>query len=137
MIKSVVLLILVAARLIYQPAETNNKIAPFASHTPLPATTIPQPAKLISFSGSLHDNKVFLDWSVDDNETTYLFEVEKSNDGKNFSTAAIVFGNDIPDTGRYRFYEKAAGSKAMYRIKLVDKNKSAGYSPVVEIKPGV
>lgn len=137
MVKSVAFLIIIAARLVYQPVATNEQNAPFASHRPLPAATISHPAKLISFNGVIRNNKVILDWTVGDNKTASLFEVERSEDGTNFKTAALVFGNDIPYTGNYQFYEKAGAEKLMYRIKLVNKDRSAGYSPVIEIKPGV
>ncbi len=72
---------------------------------------------------------------IGDNETAYCFEVEKSTDGKNFSMAALVFGTDKQDADNYEFYEKAGNPKTVYRIKLINKDKKAEYSPIVQINP--
>lgn len=72
---------------------------------------------------------------IGDNETAYCFEVEKSTDGKNFSMAALVFGTDKPADDNYEFYEKAGNPKTVYRIKLINKDKKAEYSPIVQINP--
>ena len=138
MTKFAAFVIIIALRLMYQPSQAQQNTAPFASQPPLSATTILSfPAKLISFNGSLENSKVMLEWTVGENETADQFEVEKSTDGKNYMLAALVFGTDMPDTGKYQFYEKAGNQKIMYRIKLISKNKKAEYSRVVEITPGV
>jgi hypothetical protein len=132
MTKFTAFVIIVAIRIIYQPSYGQNDIAPFAS----PSTTISTvPAKVISFSGSLSNNKVMLNWTVGENETAERFEIEKSSDGKNFTLAALVFGTDKPETGNYRFYEKAGSKKIIYRIKLINKNRETHYSTIVEINP--
>lgn len=76
-----------------------------------------------------------LNWTVGENETAERFEIEKSSDGKNFTLAALVFGTDKPETGNYRFYEKAGSKKIIYRIKLINKNRETHYSTIVEINP--
>ncbi len=90
---------------------------------------------MLDFKGTVKNNKVVLNWVVDENETADLFEVEKSTDGVNFSLAALVFGTDKPAIDTYEFYEKAGNQKMMYRIKIVNKNKKAVYSAVVAINP--
>jgi hypothetical protein len=74
---------------------------------------------------------------VSQNETADQFEVEKSTDGKHFFLAALVFGTDKAENGRYEFYEKGGHQKILYRIKVINKNRETGYSPVVEITPDV
>ena len=95
------------------------------------------PAKVVSVKARIVNNRIVLDWVVGENETADQFEVEKSTDGKNFSMAALVFGTDMPSTGNYQFYEKAGNHKVSYRIKLINKNKQAEYSAVVEVGPNV
>jgi hypothetical protein len=92
-----------------------------------------QPA--LSQQMSIENNKIFLDWTVGENETVYQFEIEKSNDGKNFTMAALVFGSDKPATDNYRFYEKADKRKVTYRIKIVNKDKKTEYSSLIEVSP--
>lgn len=138
MIKYISLLSILAFRLFYQPFATEAQIAPFAaieSPAPLPAPKAAVPAQLLDFKGSVKNNKVVLNWAVGENESADLFEVEKSIDGVNFKMAALVFGTDKSATAKYEFYEKAGNQKVRYRIKLVNKNKKAEYSPVVEINP--
>lgn len=135
MLKTIAFVSIITTRLIYQPGETKQHIAPFTSQPPLSAATILHPARVTSITASVKDNKVMLKWTVGENETADLFEVEKSSDGKNFKTAALVFGSDLPETASYEFFEKAGNSKQQYRVKLVNKNKTAEYSPVVEIAP--
>lgn len=94
-----------------------------------------QLAKLVSFKGTLSSNKVLLQWAVNENETTDQFEIQKSMDGKNFSTAALVFGTDRPETDFYQFYEKVNSKKAFYRVKLINKDQKTEYSTVIEVDP--
>ena len=138
MIKSVAFVIIVALRIIYHPSHAQSDIAPFASPSPLPASTISTAsARLISINGSISNSKVILNWVVGENETADQFEVEKSFDGKNFTMAALVFATDKRETDNYQFYEKAGNQKISYRIKLINKNRKTEYSPVIEINPNV
>ena len=93
------------------------------------------PASFITVSGAAHSGKFLLEWEVKDNETAYQFEVEKSTDGKNFTMAALVFGTDKAATDTYQFYEKAARQKTIYRIRIVNKNRTTEYSRLIEINP--
>jgi hypothetical protein len=112
-----------------------EKIAPVATTSFVVPSAVQQPAKLISFKGSVNKNKIILQWAVKENETADQFVVEKSVDGKNFAMAALVFGSDKPETDNYEFYEKANNKKVSYRIKLISKNQETEYSSVIEINP--
>jgi hypothetical protein len=136
MTKFTVFVIIVALRIAYHPVSTDT--APFASPSNHSAsTTSDTPAKFMSINGSLINNKIILKWIIGENETAYCFEVEKSTDGKNFAMAALVFGTDKPAIDNYEFYEKAGNQKYLYRIKLINKDKKAEYSSVIEISPFV
>lgn len=131
MTKNLLFVIIIGLRLAYHPV-TPSEVSPFAS----PTTITPYvPAKLLSVNASLEQNKVILDWTVAENETAYQFEVEKSTDGKNFTTTALVFGTDKPNTDKYQFFEKAVKSKISYRIKLINKDQKTEYSSVVKVNP--
>jgi hypothetical protein len=138
MIRTAVFLIIIALRIFYQPDDAQASIAPFASH-PLHSSAVlfSSSAKLISFTGHSKNNKVILEWLIAGNEAADQFEIEKSTDGTNYSLAALVFGTDMPETGKYSFYEKAGKQKTLYRIKMIHKNKKAEYSPIVEVGPTV
>lgn len=133
MTKYLLFVIIMGLRLAYHPVNANTGIPPFTSPTTIEPSA--NPAKLLSVKASVEENKVVLDWTVGENESAYQFEVEKSIDGKNFKTAALVFGTDKSQTGKYQFYEKAGNKKTVYRIKLVNKNQDTEYSSLVEINP--
>jgi hypothetical protein len=93
------------------------------------------PIKLISFNGSLLNNKASLLWSVADNETGAYFEVQKSNDGKLFNTAALIFVSSKNGIDHYSFTDpKDFGTGSYYRIKIVNNNGSTFQSRIVFLK---
>ena len=97
MIKTSALLILIALRLMYQPSAAQQDIPAFSGQQEAIAAAKHSPVTLISVSGFSKNNKTVVEWVVGDNQTADLFEVEKSDDGKEFKLAAIVFGSDTPE----------------------------------------
>jgi hypothetical protein len=95
----------------------------------------PETVKFTSFSHSLNNNKVLLNWTIAQNQQAYQFEVERSEDGKNFVTAALVFGTDKADSDNYMFYEKARKEGTSYRIKVIQKDGTVDYSTVIITRP--
>ena len=128
MTKYFAFMIIFAMRLIIHPSHAQDNISAFDQ----PAE---KPASVVSFSGTVSKDKVTLNWVVDENHEAEVFEIEKSKDGKHFTMTAIVFGTDKPARDSYQFYEKVGNQKLAYRIKVVNKNKQAEYSTVVEISP--
>jgi len=123
-------------RIFFHPSDTEKGIDPFTSPFTIPASTHSiSPARILSFNGTISDQKVILDWEVGGNDTADRFEVMRSADGKTFAMAALVFGTDKPETGHYRFYEKAGSKKITFRIILINKNQQAEYSDLLEINP--
>ena len=135
MIKNITFVVLIALRVFYQPVAAKETMVPFISPTPLPSPTATVSAKVISFHGSISNEKAILQWTVSANENAAQFEVEKSSDGKNFTMAALVFGTDKANTDNYQFYEKKGAKEITYRIKIINKNQSVEYSSLVDIKP--
>jgi hypothetical protein len=128
-------LIIIALRLAYQPSSATPENTPFASKPPVyPAiTSNSNPVNIINIAGSVSNNKIVLSWQVTDNESADQFLVEKSMDGKNFTTVALVFSSEKTDKENYQFYEKPGNGKYLYRVLLINKNKKSVHSPVVEI----
>lgn len=135
MIKYSLFFTLLALRLFYQPSNAQQTIAPFASPTYAYTSTVKNLPSVINFNGNITNNRVLLQWQVNENEAADQFEIEKSTDGKNFSLAALVFGTDKPETDNYWFYEKAKQKKFYYRVKMITKSKNSSYSSIIEIKP--
>lgn len=91
------------------------------------------PVNLISFQGNINtNNKAQLQWKVGNNETIDQFEVEKSYDGKEFKTAALVFASEKNGTEDYMFYETLpVFEKVMYRLKITNKANEVSYSKIL------
>lgn len=132
MTKYFTLIAIIAFRIFFHPGYSANAKVPFTSFQDTPHY-IKQTASLLNVNATIIKNKVFLNWVVSENETADMFEVEKSEDGKNFSLAAIVFGTDNAKDESYQFYEKAKFKKIFYRIKLINKNKQTAYSTLIEV----
>ena len=94
---------------------------------------VPLPIHLISFQGNMNkNNKVTLNWVVADNEIANNFEIERSFNGRDFTTVAIVFATGKMGTENYMFYETTTGTdKVMYRLKMIDKNHEINYSRIL------
>ena len=111
---------------------------------PLSATatvtiTLPEiillPIELVSFNGSLVNNKVQLKWVVGENETGVRFEIEKSNNGKNFSNIGLVLTSNRAGNDNYSFNEATElSSVGYYRLKIINKDGSFVYSKIVVLK---
>ncbi|HMK16745.1 MAG TPA: T9SS type A sorting domain-containing protein [Chitinophagaceae bacterium] len=91
------------------------------------------PVHLISFQGNMNkNNKVTLNWTVADNEIASNFEVERSFNGRDFTTVGVVFSSEKMGTENYMFFETTSGiDKVMYRLKMIDKNHKVDYSRVL------
>ncbi len=91
------------------------------------------PVHLISFQGNMNkNNKVTLNWTVADNELANNFEIERSVNGRDFTSVGVVFASEKMGTENYMFYEITSGTdKVMYRLKMIDKNQVANYSRIL------
>jgi hypothetical protein len=91
------------------------------------------PVHLISFQGNMNkNNKVTLNWTVADNEIANNFEVERSFNGRDFTTIGVVLASEKMGTENYMFYETTNGTdKVMYRLKMIDKNREVDYSRIL------
>ena len=132
MTKYFTLIAIIAFRIFFHPGYSANAKVPFTSLQDTPHY-IKQTAGLLNVNATIIKNKVILNWIVTDNETADMLEVEKSFDGKSFHLAAIVFGTDNAKETSYQYFEKLKKKKTFYRIKLINKNKEIGYSPLLEV----
>jgi hypothetical protein len=89
---------------------------------------------IADLSCNTRDNKVYLHWTMDQNQDKNQFEIERSTDGKKFVLAALLFGTDKEGTEDYKFYEKARSKKTFYRIKIIGKDGSVSYSGIITTK---
>jgi hypothetical protein len=92
-------------------------------------------AELISFTATIKENKILLQWIISKNETVDRFEIERSADRKNFALAALVLCSEKSETDYYKFMDRSTGKKTFYRVKIINKDGSIKYSASLEIDP--
>ncbi|MFM2137728.1 MAG: hypothetical protein RJA57_35 [Bacteroidota bacterium] len=100
---------------------------------PASAVTPSDPGHLVQVQGNRNDQKVFLEWTVNENENIGFFEIERSTDGRTFTRAALVFGSDNRDQSTYRFFERNAKENTQYRIKMIGKDRLVEYSRILTL----
>lgn len=116
----------------FQTSAAQNERPSFASVSSSSSTAGDgQSPAIVQFTYSKNDKKITLNWIADKNQEMNLFEIEKSSNGKDFKTAALVFGTEKTGDENYKFFEKAVAKKIYYRIKMVGKNNSVKYSEVL------
>jgi hypothetical protein len=94
---------------------------------------IPLPLKLISFQGALSNNRSQLQWTVAENESGKYFEIEKSVDGRNYTTAGVVMVTQKTGSETYS-YKDDIQNATYYRLKMVNEDGSISYSKIILIK---
>lgn len=99
------------------------------------ATARTLPVKMQVFTAMLDKKDVVLNWSTSMEEAFSHFEIERSTDGMNFSTIAVVMsrGTVLGKDTYYAYTDKAVNSSnglLFYRIKLVENSNDASYSQV-------
>jgi len=100
------------------------------------AQAAPLPISLIGFAGHPTGKTVTLEWSTAFEQNSDHFDVEKSNDGIHFSALLVVpAAGNSNYTEQYRAVdEQPAGGINYYRLKEVDKDDRAMYSPIVMVR---
>jgi hypothetical protein len=90
--------------------------------------------KMLDFKVVKDGNKVEINWTTDKNASTNYFEVEKSGNGKDFKTVALVMGPDPSktDCDCYGCFDKIKTNSKVtyYRLKHVDSEGVAEFSAV-------
>lgn len=95
----------------------------------------PLAVQLKMFTGKNTDNKSLLEWVVSGNETGSYFEVEKSMDGKGFRKEGTVL-NTSKAGDEYYTFSAGISANTFYRLKMVNKDRTITYSPLVLVKAG-
>ena len=98
---------------------------------------IPAPVKLVSFVATKKDNKLQLNWKTASEENTANFTIERSSDGKTFSSIGTIpaAGNSSSEKS-YSFADVIPLPANFYRLKTNDNNGTFSYSSIVAFKFG-
>ena len=95
------------------------------------------PVKLISFTGKeQNDGSVLLEWTTAMEQNAERFEIEASADGIQFSQVSSVDakGNSLAESNYQFTYTEKKGASTFFRLKQIDKDGHAEYSPVILVK---
>ena len=96
----------------------------------------PLNADLLSFTGSVDNDRAILMWTTSGENELVQFDVEKSYDGTNFNSIALLNGysNYNAEINTYSFIDPVALSgKAYYRIKMRNKINQSKYSRIIRL----
>ncbi len=95
------------------------------------------PLQVISFNAALQKNNVTLNWQTTSEINTAYFNIQRSNNGNNFTTIAKQNAAGSGLTNKYFFSD--AGVNALqhatifYRLQMVDRDASSAYSKIVAL----
>jgi glucose/arabinose dehydrogenase len=91
------------------------------------------PVTFVSFDAKqTAQNSVQLAWHVASQAGISRYEVERSADGINFSTIAVMFPNEKENTSYQYEDQTATGATLFYRIKVIEPGHSA-YSKIISL----
>lgn len=103
------------------------------------AGVITLPVKLVSFTGTLTDGQVELNWVTASEKDNDYFTIERSEDGRSFDSILVVKGAGT-STAQLRYSEldtsPIATAAVYYRLKQTDFNGAYEYSPVIYVDTG-
>ncbi|MBL7761972.1 MAG: T9SS type A sorting domain-containing protein [Chitinophagaceae bacterium] len=96
------------------------------------------PVKLLSFTGSYHDNETGLKWETEAEESFSHYEIERGSNGSDFTTVGKVVAQPGGTAKKSYQYTDAvtgiSGSVLYYRLKMVDIDGKFKYSNVIVIR---
>jgi hypothetical protein len=94
----------------------------------------PLPINLVSFTGSKCNDGICLLWVTNSEQNCAYYDVEKSNDGINFSSFSTVPAKNTTLTNSYNAKDmQPFASNNFYRLKITDINGSYKYSDKIKI----
>lgn len=105
-----------------------------ASTEPAALTTLP--ATGVNLSAALNGNDVLLKWKTQTEVNSSHFEIERSTDGRNFSTVAMknAAGNSVTEVNYDMVDPNMNASAYYYRLKLVDADARFSYSNIAMVR---
>lgn len=107
--------------------------------TNIGCASIVVPVKLTTFNGKHTDKLNVLFWTTAQESNSFMFEIEQSKDGINFTKAGERSAAGNSNNARfYNFNHQPVYDLTFYRLKMVAIDGSFSYSPIIDIsrKPG-
>jgi hypothetical protein len=102
-------------------------------------TTQPLPVELTRFNAEVNANGVGLSWATASEKNSAYFEVQRSATGEAYETLGRVAAQGTSNSLReYRFTDtQPLGGLAYYRLRQVDNDGTAAYSPVATARRSI
>jgi uncharacterized protein (DUF1501 family) len=93
------------------------------------------PVNILSFTGNWKNAAVSLQWTTDKEINIDFYEIQRSDDGVNYSKKGTVVSLNIANKHEYSFYDNnLQQSFYYYRIKVVEKSGQIKYSNTLLLK---
>lgn len=96
----------------------------------------PTPVRLEYFKGSYTNKSIHLDWATATESMNEGFDIEKSDDGRNFLSIHSILGHGNSVSRKLYEYtdDKLTAPVLYYRLKQKDQNASFNYSYIITVK---
>jgi glucose/arabinose dehydrogenase len=96
--------------------------------------TAPIPVTLTIITAQNNNGGVLVKWQTSFEQNTNRFEVEYNATGNNWQTAGSINASGQPNGSSYSFIHNfTVSSNVLYRLKIIDNNRSFTYSPTVSL----
>lgn len=97
----------------------------------------PLPIKLLQFDGRLNNGQVVLNWKTTSESTPEEFVIERGVNGQGFAPIGSIKGLNAGGADPSYSYIDASPLTGIsfYRLKMIDRDGRATYSPIVTINP--
>ncbi|ACT95321.1 T9SS type A sorting domain-containing protein [Dyadobacter fermentans] len=119
----------------YTAKSTRSGCMPKTNSLVLPVTRS-LPVKLISFTATKVEKRALLGWSTSEEVNSEKFEIERSADGKKWTTiGALSAAGDVLNTvTKYTFNdENPMPGENLYRLKMIDRDQTFAYSRMASL----
>ncbi len=96
----------------------------------------PLPVELVSFSGSLRNDVIHLNWETATEVDNYGFEVERKTAKSDWMKIGFIDGHGTSNSPKYYSFSDNSilpGEKYLYRLKQIDGDGSCTYSNIIAI----
>ncbi|MBK7267949.1 MAG: T9SS type A sorting domain-containing protein [Ignavibacteriales bacterium] len=99
------------------------------------SSNAPLPVELVSFTASVRNNLVNLNWETATEVDNYGFEIERKDKNSDWTKIGFIEGHFTSNSPKYyMFSDKPTGSsKYSYRLKQIDNDGKFEYSGIVEV----
>ena len=92
------------------------------------------PVQLSQFTGKASGCNIILNWTSETEETFNEYELQRSGDGRDFTTIKRIKGEGGATSKSYQYQDELAGSDNYYRLRMNDQDGSFEYSKIIHIK---